>query len=486
MTIDFTITQARRQLKEKKISAEELTKSYLEKIAKKDTDIGAYVTVTKDQAIQHAQKIDSSQEKDTPLSGIPAGVKDIICTKNIRTTAGSKMLEDFVPPYSATVYEKIETSGTVLLGKLNLDEFAMGSSTENSALGITKNPWDLSRVPGGSSGGSAAAVAADEAIFSLGTDTGGSIRQPAAFCGVVGMKPTYGRVSRYGVLSYASSFDTVGPLTKTVEDAAIVLGVLAGSDPRDGTTPDVAVPDYEQSLQQPFQKKKIGLPKEFFPSELDPVIAKSVQNAAKELEKQGHEIIEIDLPLTKYAIAAYYILVKSEASANLARYDGIRFGHCTETFADLTEMYKKSRAEGFGEEVKRAIMLGTYTLSAGYYEAYYLKAAQVRTMIIEEYKKAFEKVDVMFAPVTPSQAFERGKNTTDPLAMYLEDVFTVPINLAGVPALSLPVGVENGLPIGAQIIGPQFGEESLFQIGHQLEQRIQFREKYKPATILSK
>lgn len=478
MPSDLTIAAAHELLKNKQISATELTKQYLDRIAAVDPKVEAYLTVTAEQALAHAKKIDEAGDFSNPLTGIPMGMKDALCTKGIRTTAASKMLENFVPPYDATVVEKLEKVGSVMIGKVNHDEFMMGSSTENSAFKTTKNPWDLTRVPGGTSGGSAAAVIADEAIFSIGTDTGGSIRQPAAFCGCVGLKPTYGRVSRYGVIPYASSFDTIGPVTKTVEDAAIVLSAIAGTDPKDSTTPAKPVPNYQAALQASIKGKKIGLPKEFFPSELNSTIAESVKNAAKELEKLGCEIVEISLPLTKYAIPAYYILAKAEASANLARYDGIRFGHVTDKFADLTEMYKKSRAEGFGPEVKRAIMMGTYVLSAGYYDAFYLKAAKVRTLIIEEYRKAFESVDAILTPVTPSQPFQIGVHSDDPIAMYLEDVFTVPINLAGIPGLSLPVGFANGLPIGAQLLGPQFGEEIILNIGWHLEQAIGFRGKY--------
>jgi len=442
-------------------------------ITKREPELGAFLTVRKEQALNEGKNIDAAQDFSKPLAGIPGAIKDIICTAGERTTAASKILENFVPPYDATVVKKLKAAGYISLGKTNCDEFANGSSTEYSAFQQTKNPQDLTLVPGGSSGGSAAAVASGECVFALGTDTGGSIRQPANFCGVVGLKVTYGRVSRFGVMSYASSFDTVGTFTQSVEDAALVLEVIAGQDEKDSTTLAAPVPKYSATLQQDIAGKKVGLPKEYIDADgLDPKMRKVVINAAEVLKKKGAQIVEISLPLTKYAIPTYYLLVKAEASTNFARYDGIRFGHKTKDSGDLQDMYRKTRAEGFGPEIKRAIMMGTYTLSAGYYDAYYLKAAKVRTLITEEYRKAFEEVDVMLAPVSPMLPFKFGEKS-DPLQMYLADIFTVPANIAGICGIAVPTEKIGHLRTGVQLLGPQLGEEKILNFAWHLEQAFQ-------------
>ncbi len=466
-----SITSLLNELRSGKTSATEVTKNYLAKI--KDSSLNAYITVTEQAALAKAAEFDAAKDFSKPLAGIPIAVKDIVCTKGVKTTAASKMLADFVPPYSATVWEKLENAGAILLGKTNCDEFAMGSSTENSAFGTTKNPHDESRVPGGSSGGSAAAVAGEECVFAIGTDTGGSIRQPANFCGCTGLKVTYGRVSRYGVMAYASSFDTIGPLTNSVADAAAVLEVIAGEDKRDATTPDIAVPAYSKHLEDPIQGKKIGLPKEFFNAVgFDPRIKAACEDAAKLLEKRGAKIVEVSLPLTDYAIPTYYLLVKAEASTNMARYDGIRFGH-SETGKDLTESYMASR-QAFGDEVKRAIMMGTFTLSSGYVDAYYKKAAAVRAKMKQDYDRAFEQVDALLAPVSPTLPFKFGDKVDDPLQMYLADIFTVTANTVGIPSLAVPTGKIDNLPTGVQIMGKQFDEAGILNLGWHLEQEAGF------------
>lgn len=466
-----SITTLLSELRSGKTSATELTQHYLDRI--KASSLNAYITVTAELALTKAAELDASKDFGKPLAGIPIAVKDIVCTKGIKTTAASKMLAEFVPPYSATVWEKLEAAGAILLGKTNCDEFAMGSSTENSAFGTTKNPHDESRVPGGSSGGSAAAVAGQECVFSIGTDTGGSIRQPANFCGCTGLKVTYGRVSRYGVMAYASSFDTIGPLTNSVTDTAAVLEVIAGKDPRDATTPDIAVPSYSKNLEDPIAGKKIGLPKEFFNAAgFDPRIKAACEDAAKLLEKRGAELVEISLPLTDYAIPTYYLLVKAEASTNMARYDGIRFGH-SETAKDLTESYMASR-QAFGDEVKRAIMMGTFTLSSGYVDAYYKKAAAVRAKMKQDYDRAFEQVDALLAPVSPTLPFKFGDKVDDPLQMYLADIFTVTANTVGIPSLAVPTGTIDNLPTGVQIMGKQFDEAGILNLGWHLEAEAGF------------
>jgi len=405
------------------------------------------------------------------LTGIPLALKDIFLTKGIRTTCGSKILADFIAPYDATAWTKLQERGAILLGKLNQDEFAMGSSCEGSAFGATRNPWNIDCIPGGSSGGSAAAIAAQQAIATLGTDTGGSIRQPASHCGCVGLKPTYGRVSRYGVIAYASSLDQVGPMTRDVRDAAIMLGAIAGYDPLDSTSVDRSVPDYTSSLLADVKGMKIGLPKEYYIDGLHPDVKNALEAAIETYRGLGAEFVDISLPHTDYAVACYYLIATAEASSNLARYDGVRFGHRADNCAGLKEMYLQSRSEGFGTEVKRRIMLGTYALSSGYYDAYYIKAQKVRTLIMQDFLKAFEKVDVILTPVAPTPAFKIGEKASDPLQMYLSDIFTIPVNLAGTCGLSVPAGMSNsGLPIGLQLIGRPFGEEAIIRAGYAFEQ----------------
>lgn len=474
----FTLKQAIDKLKNKEISSVELTKAIFDRIENVEPKVKSYITLTKEAAIKEAEASDQRRADGKILSeldGIPIALKDVFLTKGVRTTAASKMLEDFIPPHDGTVVKKLKEAGCVLLGKVNTDEFTMGSSTETSYFGATHNPWDLDRVPGGSSGGSAAAVAADECIFSLGTDTGGSIRQPASFCSAVGLKVTYGLVSRNGVISYASSFDTIGPITKTVEDAAIVLNVISGNDPLDSTSVREKLPDYTSFLSKDLKGVKIGIPIEFFGEGLDPEVKKIIDDAKNKLEELGAEVEETSLPMTKYAITAYYIIAKSEASSNLSRYDGIRYGlsqlkNKSDAPKSLEEIYFNSRTEGFGDEAKRSIMMGSYTLSSGYYDAYYLKAAKVRTKIKQEYEEVLKKYDVLLTPVSPFPAFKIGEKTDDPLSMYLADINTVPINSAGVPAISIPAGFTNsGLPVGMQLIGPMHGEGKLFKVASAFE-----------------
>ncbi|MFA6255512.1 MAG: Asp-tRNA(Asn)/Glu-tRNA(Gln) amidotransferase subunit GatA [Patescibacteria group bacterium] len=482
---ELTISQAHDGLKKKDFSSVELTKACLEQIKKTDDKIKAFITVTEDLALQQAQAADQKGDFLNPLAGIPNAIKDCFCTKGVKSTAGSKILENYVPPYSATSIEKLEANDSVMLGKVNLDEFTMGSSCENSGFFPTKNPWDLARVPGGSSGGSAAAVTANQCLYALGTDTGGSIREPASFCGITGLKVTYGRVSRYGVMSYASSFDTIGALTKNVEDAALVLNAIAGSDPKDSTTPPVAVPNYSEELKKDIKGLKIGVPKEYFVAGMDPAVEKTIRQAIAKFEELGAKVTEVSLPLTKYAIATYYILVKSEASTNLARYDGVRYGLSAKADT-LLENYLQTRAAGFGPEVKRSIMMGTYTLSAGYYDAYYLKAAKVRTLIKQDFEKVLNKVDCLMTPVAPTVAFQLGEKVDDPLTMYLADIFTISINIAGVPALSIPCGFvkpkdgKTEMPVGLQIIGKQFDEPTILRVGYNYEQATEWH-KQKPS-----
>jgi aspartyl-tRNA(Asn)/glutamyl-tRNA(Gln) amidotransferase subunit A len=486
----LTLTEAGAGLREKKFSSVELTKACLDQIKKHNEQMNAFVLITEDLALKQAAAADELLVKGGAhaLAGIPMGLKDIFNTKGVRTTCCSKIIRDFVPPYNASVVEKLDQAGMVLLGKLNMDEFACGGSTEHSCFGVTKNPWDLERVAGGSSGGSAAAVAADMAYYTLGTDTGGSIRQPASLSGCVGLKVTYGRVSRSGVTAMASSWDTIGPFGKTVQDTATVLQAIAGHDERDATTPVVDVPDYSKNLGQSVKGLKIGVPKEYFGQGTDPEVEKSVRDALKEYEKMGATIHKVSLPYTKYAIAVYYVAMPAELSANLARFDGIRFGSKPATEADsLLDYYLKVRSEGFGDEIKRRIMIGTYVLSAGYYDAYYRKAQKVRTLIIQDFENAFKNVDVMITPVSPFPAFKIGEKKDDPLAMYLADALTIPVSCAGVPAMSVPCGFSSGektggkkLPIGMQIIGPQFSEDLLFKVGSAYEQVTEWH-KMKPA-----
>jgi aspartyl-tRNA(Asn)/glutamyl-tRNA(Gln) amidotransferase subunit A len=464
------------------VTATEIVRAYGLRIGQVESKVKAYITQTKDAAVAQAGALDASLKgwrKTSPMMGMPLAIKDNICTEGVRTTCASRMLENFIPPYDATVIAKLRAQGYMLLGKTNLDEFAMGSSTENSAVGPSRNPWNLECVPGGSSGGSAAAVAADECVAALGSDTGGSIRQPAAFCGVVGLKPTYGRVSRYGLIAFASSLDQIGPITKDVTDAAFLLGVIAGHDPLDSTSADVPVPDYLKALKRKDLKKlKIGVPAEFFGEGLDPEVEQAVRAAIQELNNLGAEIKEIQLPRTDAAVAIYYVIATAEASSNLARYDGVKFGLRAKETKDLLELYMKTRQEGFGPEVKRRIMLGTYVLSSGYYDAYYAKAQAVRTLIRRDFETAFQEVDLIVTPVTPTPAFKFGAKSDDPLQMYLSDIFTISANLAGVPAMSLPCGFSrDGLPIGLQLIGRPFEEETLLRAGHAYEQSTQWRAK---------
>ena len=451
----------------------ELTKATLERIAEIEDKIHAYVTITEDIALKQAEEADDCIRSGniTPLTGVPVLIKDVICTKGIRTTCSSKMLENFIPPYDATVMKKLKAQKTVILGKGNMDEFAMGSSTEHSAFFPTYNPWDLSRVPGGSSGGAAAAVVSNEAIYAIGSDTGGSIRQPAGFCSVVGLKPTYGRVSRFGLVAFASSLDQIGPITKDVTDCALVMNAIAGYDPMDSTSVSYSVPDYTSCLNRDLKGLRIGIPKEYFVEGMQEGVKSALEAAIKKLKELGAEIDwEVSLPSTKYALAAYYIVAPSEASANLARYDGVKYGFSEQKASSVIEAMERTRQLGFGSEVKRRIMLGTYALSAGYYDAYYLKAQKVRTLIKQEFEQAFEKYDALVTPTSPTVAFKLGEKLEDPMQMYLSDVCTLPINIAGVPAISIPAGFAHGLPIGMQIMGKPFNEETMLRIAFAYEQ----------------
>ena len=479
-----SIRELHQQLVNKERSAVEITTQTLENIETIEPKVKAFLSVTADLALDRAKQVDAkiaAGEEIGLIEGIAIAIKDNMCTKGVKTTCGSKILENFIPPYESTVTQKLQDAGAIAIGKTNLDEFAMGSSTENSGYHFTANPWDLSRVPGGSSGGSAAAVAAGECIISLGSDTGGSIRQPAALCGVVGLKPTYGLVSRYGLVAYASSLDQIGPLATNVEDAAIVLGAIAGHDLKDSTSIKTEIPDYTQYLQPELKKGlKIGVITETFGEGIDPVVADTVRGAIDHLKDLGAEIKEISCPRFRYGLPVYYIIAPSEASANLARYDAVKYGIRAES-DNLVEMYSKTRAAGFGAEVKRRIMLGTYALSAGYYDAYYLKAQKVRTLIKEDFALAFEEVDVLVCPTTPSTAFKAGEKVADPLSMYLNDLMTIPVNLAGLPGMSIPCGFDGqGLPIGLQLIGNVLREDLLFHVAHAYEQSTKWHEQ-KPA-----
>ncbi len=475
----LTIHEAHRLLQAKKLSSVELTKAVLERIGQVESKVRALVTITDEPALKQAQKADKFIAKGnvSPLTGIPVLIKDNMCTKGIRTTCSSKMLEHFVPPYNATVVEKLNDCGAVVIGKANMDEFAMGSSTENSALFTTHNPWDLSRVPGGSSGGSAAAVAVGETIYALGSDTGGSIRQPAGFCGVTGLKPTYGRVSRYGLVAFASSLDQIGPLTQDVTDCALVLNAIAGYDPRDSTSVPYPTPDYTQCLTTNFNGLRIGVPKEYFVEGIQAEVETAIRTAISKLEELGASVEEVSLPSTPYALAVYYIIAPSEASANLARYDGVKYGFSYQETDSMWEAMEKTRQYGFGDEVKRRIMLGTYALSAGYYDAYYLKAQKVRTLIRQEFDQAFDKFDALVTPTSPTVPFKIGEKVDDPLQMYLSDVCTLPINIAGLPAISIPAGFADGLPIGMQIIGKPFSEETILKIAYAYEQATEWHKR---------
>jgi aspartyl-tRNA(Asn)/glutamyl-tRNA(Gln) amidotransferase subunit A len=469
----LTIDSARSAIADGKSSATALAEAFYAKIESDDPKIGAYLILSKERALAKAAQIDvlaAKGEELPPIAGVPVAIKDVMVTKDIRTTAGSKILGNYVPPYDCTAVARLEAAGAVVLGKLNCDEFAMGSSNENSAWKPVHNPRDLSRVPGGSSGGSAAAVAADMAVATLGSDTGGSIRQPASFCGVVGLKPTYGRVSRYGLIAFASSLDHIGPLTKTVKDAAIILRTIAGRDPMDSTSAELPVPDYVAELNKPVKDLKIGVAKEYFGEGLEPETRKAIEAAIQKIASLGCEIVEVSLPHTKYAIPAYYLVATAEASSNLARFDGVRYGYRASGVRSLSDMYRRSRDHGFGAEVKRRIMLGTYALSAGYYDAYYLKAQRVRTLLTRDFEEAFEKVDAIVGPTCPTPAFKLGEKVDDPLAMYLADIYTVTANLAGIPGISIPVGrSKENLPIGMQIFGKHFAESTILRVGNAYE-----------------
>jgi aspartyl-tRNA(Asn)/glutamyl-tRNA(Gln) amidotransferase subunit A len=482
----LTIHEAHELLKQRKISSTELTQSVLKRIAEVEGKVRAFVTIIEDIALNEAEKVDNhikTSHEITPLTGIPTLIKDVICTKGIRTTCSSKILENFVPPYDATVIEKLKTQKAVIVGKANMDEFAMGSSTEHSAFFPTHNPWDLSRVPGGSSGGSAAAVAADETIYALGSDTGGSVRQPAALCSVVGLKPTYGRVSRFGLVAFASSLDQIGPLTKDVTDCALVMNAIAGYDPRDSTSVSHPVPDYTRQLIPNTKGLKIGIPKEYFVEGMQNQVRAALEAAIDKLRELGAEIDwEVSLPHTKYALAVYYILAPSEASANLARYDGVKYGFSERDASNVIETTERTRQFGFGLEVKRRIMLGTYALSAGYYDAYYVKAQKVRTLIKREFDQAFEKCDALVTPTSPIVPFKLGEKLEDPMQMYLSDICTLPINIAGIPAISIPAGFAGNLPIGMQIIGKPFSEEILLRIAFAYEQATDWHKRKPPLS----
>jgi aspartyl-tRNA(Asn)/glutamyl-tRNA(Gln) amidotransferase subunit A len=470
----LTIDAARSAVQERRTTALALAEAHYERIQKEDGQIGAFLTLSKERALEQADRMDRmAAEGKTlpPLGGVPVGIKDVMSTRGVRSTAGSKILENYIPPYDCTAVARLEAAGAVVLGKMNCDEFAMGSSNENSAYRPVRNPRDLSRVPGGSSGGSAAAVAADMAVATLGSDTGGSIRQPASFCGVVGVMPTYGRVSRYGLIAFASSLDHIGPLAKTVKDAAIVLRTIAGRDPMDSTSADVPVPDYVAEFDKPVRGMKIGVAKEYFGKGLDDEVRHAVETAIDRLKGLGCEIVPVSLPHTPYAIPTYYVIATAEASANLARFDGVRYGHRARGVKTLSEMYRRSRDEGFGAEVKRRIMLGTYALSAGYYDAYYLKAQKVRTLLTRDFEEAFRKVDAIVTPTSPTAAFRLGEKSNDPLAMYLADIYTVTADLAGIPGISVPCGeTKEKLPIGLQILGKHFDESTILRVAHAHEQ----------------
>jgi aspartyl-tRNA(Asn)/glutamyl-tRNA(Gln) amidotransferase subunit A len=470
----LTIEAARNAVQERKTTAIAMAEAHYSRIQKEDGQIGAFLTLSRERALQQAERMDrivADGKPLPPLGGVPVGIKDVLSTRGVRTTAGSKILDKYVPPYDCTAVAKLETAGAVILGKMNCDEFAMGSSNENSGFHPVRNPRDLSRVPGGSSGGSAAAVAAGMAVATLGSDTGGSIRQPASFCGVVGLMPTYGRVSRYGLIAFASSLDHIGPLTRTVKDAAIVLGAIAGRDPMDSTSAEVPVPDYVSQLDKPVSGLKLGVAKEYFGDGLDDEVRQAVERAIDTLKSLGCEVVPVSLPHTSYAIPAYYLIATAEASSNLARYDGVRYSLRARGVKTLSEMYRRSRDEGFGTEVKRRIMLGTYALSAGYYDAYYLKAQKVRTLLTRDFDEAFQKVDAIVTPTCPTAAFRLGEKSNDPLSMYLADIYTVTADLAGIPGISIPCGpTREKLPIGVQILGKHFDEATILRIAHAYEQ----------------
>ena len=481
---ELTVHELQEKLKNKELTVSQITKAYVEQINKNEEKIQAFITPLTEEAIKKAEEIDKklqNGEITNTLAGIPIGIKDNICTEGIKTTCASKMLENFIAPYNATVIEKINNENMINLGKLNMDEFAMGSSTEHSYFHVTKNPWNLDTVPGGSSGGSTAAVAANLVPWALGSDTGGSIRQPASLCGVVGLKPTYGLVSRYGLIAFASSFDQIGPITKDVTDSAILLNVLAGHDEKDSTSSNIEGKDYTKALKNNVKGLKIGVPKEYFGEGINPEVKESLEKAIEKYKELGATVEEFSLNIADYTLATYYIISSAEASSNLGRFDGIRYGHRAQDYTNLKELFKNSRSEGFGSEVKRRIILGTYVLSSGYYDAYYKKAQQVRTLVKQEFDKAFEKYDVLLAPTSPTVAFEIGKKSNNPLEMYLSDICTVPVNIAGLPAISIPCGVDsNNMPIGMQLIGNSFEEEAILNAAYTYEQATNFRKQYKP------
>ncbi len=478
---DLTIAEAHRLLKNKEISAAELTRSVLDRIAAVEPKVDAFLTIREQGALAEAAAADRAiaAGEIRPLTGIPLGVKDVICTRGVRTTCGSRILENFIPPYDAFVIRRLKELGAVIVGKLNMDEFAMGSSTENSGFKVTRNPWDTACIPGGSSGGSAAALAAGMCLGSLGSDTGGSVRQPASHCGVVGLKPTYGRVSRYGLIAYASSLDQIGPLGRSTVDAALLLRAVAGHDPADSTSVPLPVPDYTAALAEGVKGLRVGIPREYAASEgLDPEVGAAVEAAVRTLESLGAERVEISLPHTRYAVAVYYVIAPSEASSNLARFDGVKYGLRCAAPGDLLHMYRLTRSQGFGPEVRRRILIGTYCLSAGYYDAYYGKASQVRTLLVEDFKQAFDACDVIACPTAPTPAFRIGEKIDDPLTMYLSDIFTISANMAGIPALSVPCGFSGkGLPIGLQLMGRHFNEEMLLRVAHAFEQSTDFHRR---------
>ena len=481
---ELSVHELVEKIENKELTRKEILNAYIDRINKKEDEVKAFVTILDKEALNELddiqEKIDNGEIKNR-LAGIPIGIKDNMCTKGIKTTCSSKMLENFVSPYDATVIEKLNEENLIDLGKLNMDEFAMGGSTEHSYFKKTRNPWDLERVPGGSSGGSAAAVAAGMVPWALGSDTGGSIRQPASFCGVVGLKPTYGLVSRYGLVAFASSLDQIGPITKDVKDSAILLNIIAGHDKKDTTSVDIPKKDYVKALKNDVKGLKIGVPKEFLAEGTNKEVKEKIEEAIKIYEDLGATVEEISLDVAKYSLATYYIIACAEASSNLGRFDGIRYGYRAKNYKDLNELFKKSRSEGFGDEVKRRIILGTYVLSSGYYDAYYKKAQKVRTLVMNEFDKAFEKYDVILTPTSPTVAFKIGEKTSDPLQMYLSDICTVSVNIAGLPGISIPCGVDsNNMPIGMQLIGNKFQEETILNAAYTFEQKFKFREKYKP------
>ena len=477
---ELTVHELQEKLKNKELTITEITKAYVNRIDKKEKDIQAFVTTLKDEALEEAKRIEN-EKIDGEFAGIPIGIKDNICTKGIKTTCSSRMLENFVSPYDATVIEKIKKENMINLGKLNMDEFAMGGSTEYSYFKKTRNPWNLNKVPGGSSGGSAAAVASRMVPWALGSDTGGSIRQPSSFCGVVGLKPTYGLISRYGLVAFASSLDQIGPITKDVYDSAMLLNIIAGYDKRDTTSSNVEKKDYTKALKNDVKGLKIGVPKEFFGEGINEEVKESLENAIKVYKELGAEVEEFSLDIAKYSLATYYIIACAEASSNLGRFDGIRYGYRAKEFKDLKDLYRKSRSEGFGPEVKRRIILGTYVLSSGYYDAYYKKAQQVRTLVMNEFNKAFQKYDVLLTPTSPTVAFDIGSKSNNPLEMYLADICTVSVNIAGLPGISIPCGVDKeNMPIGMQLIGDKFQEEKILNAAYTFEQKIKFRENHRP------